>query len=129
MVGQPAHRQDVRRAIKRHGVIEGKTLVGEDLVGDRQQPAVIGLKPVPLGGGPLGIVVCHYRRSYRDGQEFSISETERADSRKKTNIASTDCVTNNVTGATVQSCLQALELSRARTNMNRQFQVGIRLNF
>jgi hypothetical protein len=47
-----------------------------------------------------------------------------------TNIASTDCaVTNNVTGATTQSCLKALELSRARTNINRQFQVGIRLNF
>jgi len=47
-----------------------------------------------------------------------------------TNIASTDCaVTNNVTGATTQSCLKALELSRTRTNINRQFQVGIRLNF
>jgi hypothetical protein len=44
--------------------------------------------------------------------------------------ASRTCaVTNNVTGAVVQSCPKALELSRTRTNINRQFQVGIRLNF
>lgn len=45
------------------------------------------------------------------------------------NASSTCAVTNSVTGATVQSCLKALELSRARTNINRQFQIGVRLNF
>jgi hypothetical protein len=47
------------------------------------------------------------------------------------NNASSNCaVTNTVTGASVQNCLKALELSRTRTNpVNRQFQVGIRVNF
>jgi Carboxypeptidase regulatory-like domain len=41
-----------------------------------------------------------------------------------TNNASSNCAVGSV-----QSCLKALELTRARTNINRQFQVGIRLNF
>jgi hypothetical protein len=46
------------------------------------------------------------------------------------NNASSNCtVTNSLTGASVQNCLKALELSRNRTNINRQFQVGIRVNF
>src|SRR5262249_19278802 len=70
MVGQPAHRQDIRRTIQGYSVIKGEALMGEDLVGDGQQAAVIGLKPVCLRarfGWSRGHV---YTRSYRVQCQF-----------------------------------------------------------
>ena len=41
VVGQPAQRQQVRRAIQRQAVVEVQALAGQHLIGDRPQPRVV----------------------------------------------------------------------------------------
>jgi len=47
MVGQPAHGQNISGPVERNPIVEIKTLVGQNLVGNRPQAGVIGLKAVP----------------------------------------------------------------------------------
>src|SRR5690349_21443440 len=49
MIGQPAQSKDVRRAVKRNGIIKGEALAREDLLSDRVETRVVGLECMPVG--------------------------------------------------------------------------------
>ena len=61
VVGQPAHGQDVSRAIESDAIIEVETLTRHDFFGDRLQSCVVGLKVghffmiLQSKGGPPGM--------------------------------------------------------------------------
>ena len=56
MVGQPAHRQHVRRAVERQAVVEVEPLAGQHLGGDGLKPRVVRAEGViPKGDGLAGI--------------------------------------------------------------------------
>ena len=44
VIGQPAHGQNISRAIERNAVVEIKTLMRHDLFSDRQQTSVVSSK-------------------------------------------------------------------------------------
>jgi hypothetical protein len=50
MIGQPAYGKDVRRAVKRNGVVKAQALAREDLLSDGVEARIVRLECMPVGG-------------------------------------------------------------------------------
>src|SRR5215472_4101281 len=49
VIGQPANRQDISRAIEGYSIVKAQPFMGKHLIRDGQEPRVFGLKYVRLG--------------------------------------------------------------------------------
>ena len=65
LVGEPPHGENVARAIQRQRVAGVKTLLGDDFLGDRLQPRVVGLKCMGRRRHPLNcnleLGICNFQ--------------------------------------------------------------------